>query len=228
MGSKLGVLKIAAKRLGLRLEEYTTKLEAGLKWCIRCRSWKPLGEFGTDNSRGDTKASRCVDCRRTGTRPGPGKSERRKKRAAGLAWCRACRAWKPTRLVHAGLCRPCTNAAIRHRYAADLQYRLNRRQHAHSRKRQVAPIPAHAQLLILEEFAGKCAYCRVVRATTWDHIVPTSRHGRTTPGNVVPACASCNSSKKNQDVWIWMEKRGLTPSDELINRYILSECGLFG
>jgi hypothetical protein len=92
----------------------------------------------------------------------------------------------------------------------------------------VAPIPAHAQLLILEEFAGKCAYCRLAEATTWDHIVPISKHGRTTPGNVVPACASCNSSKKNQDVWIWMAKRGFTPSDELINRYILSECGLFG
>jgi hypothetical protein len=25
-----------------------------------------------------------------------------------------------------------------------------------------------------------------------------------------------------------MEKRGFTRSDELINRYILSECGLFG
>src|ERR1700730_9911228 len=51
MGSKLGVLKVAAKRLGLRFEEYTAKLEAGFKWCIQCRSWNPVGEFGTDNSR---------------------------------------------------------------------------------------------------------------------------------------------------------------------------------
>src|SRR4051794_2814847 len=53
MGTHVGVWKVAAKRLGLSVEEYTAKLEAGFKWCMRCRFWKPLGEFGVDNSRGD-------------------------------------------------------------------------------------------------------------------------------------------------------------------------------
>jgi hypothetical protein len=228
MGSKLGVMKVAAKRLGLSLEEYSAKFVVGLKWCIRCKSWKSIGEFGTDQSRGSGKASRCAACRRSGISPGPGKFERRRMRGVGLAWCKTCQAWKPMSLVHAGLCRPCTNVASRARYATDLHYRLDRRQRVHSRKRSVDPIPADAQLMILEEFGGKCAYCRVAGATTWDHIVPISRRGRTTPGNVVPACVSCNSSKKDQDVWEWMEERGLTPSDEFIDRYILSECGLFG
>ncbi len=228
MGSKLGVLQVAAKRLGLDFQEYAAKLAAGLKWCMRCRSWKPLGEFGIDNSRGDKKASRCANCRHTGSRSRPGKFERRQKRAAGLAWCKVCQTWQPVQVVYGGLCRPCTNAVARDRYASDLQYRLNRRQHVYSRKRKVAAIPAHAQQRISEEFTGKCAYCRVAEATTCDHIVPTSKGGRTTPGNMVPACAACNSSKKNQDVWAWMSKRGFIPTDELINRYILSECGLFG
>lgn len=65
MGSKLGVLKVAAKRVGLTLEEYQAKLDAGLKWCHHCDQWKPLESFGQDSSRGDGREARCSECRRT-------------------------------------------------------------------------------------------------------------------------------------------------------------------
>ena len=46
---------------------------------------------------------------------------------------------------------------------------------------------------------GSCYYCR--RSTppkelTMDHIVPVSRGGRSTRGNVVPCCKTCNNAKK--------------------------------
>jgi hypothetical protein len=46
---------------------------------------------------------------------------------------------------------------------------------------------------------GICHYCG--RKTppdelTMDHIVPIARGGRTTKGNVVPACKSCNTAKR--------------------------------
>lgn len=47
--------------------------------------------------------------------------------------------------------------------------------------------------------AGKCYYCGKVtqaRNLTMDHIIPISRGGRSTKGNVVPACKSCNNKKK--------------------------------
>ena len=46
---------------------------------------------------------------------------------------------------------------------------------------------------------GACFYCeRAVPAKdlTMDHIVPIARGGRTTKGNVVPACKDCNNKKK--------------------------------
>jgi 5-methylcytosine-specific restriction endonuclease McrA len=46
---------------------------------------------------------------------------------------------------------------------------------------------------------GICYYCgQAVRPQelTMDHIVPISRGGKTTKGNVVPACKSCNTAKK--------------------------------
>lgn len=46
---------------------------------------------------------------------------------------------------------------------------------------------------------GKCHYCGGAvppRQMTMDHIVPISRGGKTTKGNVVPACKACNNKKK--------------------------------
>ena len=46
---------------------------------------------------------------------------------------------------------------------------------------------------------GVCHYCgqRVAaRELTMDHIVPVARGGKSTKGNVVPACKSCNTQKK--------------------------------
>ena len=46
---------------------------------------------------------------------------------------------------------------------------------------------------------GECYYCR--RPTppnelTMDHIVPIARGGKSTKGNIVPACKDCNTQKK--------------------------------
>ncbi|OQX26356.1 MAG: HNH endonuclease [Desulfobacteraceae bacterium IS3] len=46
---------------------------------------------------------------------------------------------------------------------------------------------------------GICHYCGCStppRELTMDHIVPMSRGGRSTKGNVVPSCKECNSRKK--------------------------------
>jgi 5-methylcytosine-specific restriction endonuclease McrA len=46
---------------------------------------------------------------------------------------------------------------------------------------------------------GTCYYCGKAtppKALTMDHIVPVARGGRSTKGNVVPACKECNNAKK--------------------------------
>lgn len=47
--------------------------------------------------------------------------------------------------------------------------------------------------------SGLCHYCgRKFKPTelTMDHLVPVARGGRSTHGNLVPACKECNSRKK--------------------------------
>ena len=46
---------------------------------------------------------------------------------------------------------------------------------------------------------GLCHFCqKSVGATnlTMDHLVPLARGGKSTRGNIVPACQACNQSKK--------------------------------
>ena len=46
---------------------------------------------------------------------------------------------------------------------------------------------------------GVCHYCqnRVGREhLTMDHVVPLSRGGKSSKGNIVPACKTCNNKKK--------------------------------
>lgn len=47
---------------------------------------------------------------------------------------------------------------------------------------------------------GICHYCQQkfpVNELTMDHIIPLSRGGRSTKGNLVPCCKECNTAKKN-------------------------------
>lgn len=46
---------------------------------------------------------------------------------------------------------------------------------------------------------GRCHYCgrpTPAKELTMDHIVPIARGGKSTKGNVVPACKTCNNTKK--------------------------------
>jgi 5-methylcytosine-specific restriction endonuclease McrA len=59
---------------------------------------------------------------------------------------------------------------------------------------------------LVDRFGGRCAYCERP-ATSQDHVVPLSRGGRHTIGNVVPACGSCNSSKGSLLLVEWRSRQ---------------------
>lgn len=63
MGSKLGVLKIAAKKVGLSLEQYQDRIRSGQKRCTFCEEWKDKQFFDKDTSRWDVLTAGCRECR---------------------------------------------------------------------------------------------------------------------------------------------------------------------
>lgn len=61
---------------------------------------------------------------------------------------------------------------------------------------------------LLDRHGGACAYCRgkfpEVRFSI-DHVVPLSRGGEDSIGNIVPACLPCNQSKSSRTVTEWRQ-----------------------
>lgn len=61
---------------------------------------------------------------------------------------------------------------------------------------------------IEEQFDYSCAYCgRKMERLTIDHITPLSQRGMHSKENIVPACRSCNSSKRERTLLQWMLSR---------------------
>lgn len=62
---------------------------------------------------------------------------------------------------------------------------------------------------ILQAFEHGCAYCGKRRvAMTLDHITAVTMGGQHEWVNAVPACKSCNSSKNNNDLVEWLDRKG--------------------
>ncbi len=63
---------------------------------------------------------------------------------------------------------------------------------------------------------GSCYYCRALvspKELTMDHIIPIIRGGKSTKGNVVPACKECNNKKKHSLPMEWEEYMNRASSD---------------
>jgi 5-methylcytosine-specific restriction endonuclease McrA len=77
-----------------------------------------------------------------------------------------------------------------------------------------------AQWLSLQEAWGGCAYCGALDpALQKDCVLPISRGGRYTLGNVVPACRSCNASKCNDEVTGWLRRKRLDERAFLVRHH---------
>ena len=140
----------------------------------------------------------------------PGARERRERAAIGQRWCIGCHAWLPAAAVlNKGRCREHERAEARRLYAENESHRQERRAHAARRKRGVEPVPVEAKEMLLESFEGECAYCPAP-AATWDHVIAITKGGRTEPGNILPCCSACNSSKRTRDLIDWLELTGRT------------------
>jgi hypothetical protein len=68
MGSAAGVAKVAAKRIGVSIDEYESRISDGEKWCTECKAWRDRLMFAIDRSRGDGLRATCSYDVETGKR----------------------------------------------------------------------------------------------------------------------------------------------------------------
>jgi len=75
------------------------------------------------------------------------------------------------------------------------------------------------QWVALQDLWAGCAYCGATgTALQKDCMLPISRGGRYTVGNVVPACRSCNASKCNTELTTWMRRKKLDEAGFLVRQ----------
>lgn len=55
-----------------------------------------------------------------------------------------------------------------------------------------------------EHFNHECAYCgKKLKNLAQDHVIPLSKGGGYTKGNIIPSCKSCNNSKRASNMKAW-------------------------
>ena len=62
---------------------------------------------------------------------------------------------------------------------------------------------------VLDAARGLCAYCNERKPLTMDHIEPLSLGGAHDIDNIAAACQSCNSSKNDAPLVVWLARRAL-------------------
>ena len=94
---------------------------------------------------------------------------------------------------------------------------------ARKRKRRMDRVDhdlTDGQWLALQAAWGGCAYCATPGpGLQRDCVLPISRGGRYTVGNVVPACRSCNASKCNSEVTSWLRRKRLDERTFLVRHH---------
>ena len=65
-----------------------------------------------------------------------------------------------------------------------------------------------------------CYYCGDVKDLVVDHLIPRIKGGQDEADNLIWACRSCNSSKRDGDMLSWLLDKGDFPSILLLRRYI--------
>ncbi|MBI5529003.1 MAG: HNH endonuclease [Deltaproteobacteria bacterium] len=55
-----------------------------------------------------------------------------------------------------------------------------------------------------QEFPKECVFCGAAADLETDHLIPRSRGGGDSPGNLVLSCRKCNSSRGDRGVFAWL------------------------
>lgn len=90
-------------------------------------------------------------------------------------------------------------------HARDAGREYASRRRARINKNGAYAVSAKDYARLLTRSNNACAYCRTPlgRAIHWDHIVPISRGGSHSVGNLAPSCAPCNQGKSSKLLIEW-------------------------
>jgi len=153
-----------------------------IKFCTKCGETKPIDQFYNNCTQEDGLQSQCKKCTA----------------ANNIKWQRANLAkavgysakWAAKNREH-------VNAYTRTQYLLNPEmFRTNRqRRIKHGVENEVFIVTAKEKKAMKDKL---CYLCGITPSKHIDHIIPISKGGRWSVGNLAGACKSCNSSKNNK------------------------------
>jgi 5-methylcytosine-specific restriction endonuclease McrA len=183
------------------------------KTCIDCNQTLSLDSFYKRANSKDGKDMRCKECRKASTKADYQKHAEKRKNAARLRTATnpqySIEYRKRTREHRLQYNREWYQN--NKEYAAQYQYGyryVNREQARNLVARRRTRRQENGVYHILPKelkrlYASPCFYCGSKTSIHADHIIPISKGGRHSIGNLVPACSSCNLSKNDKFLTIW-------------------------
>lgn len=82
---------------------------------------------------------------------------------------------------------------------------LRLRRHTPEGRAKIGATKVGNSFVLTAPIKGECVYC-FGPATTRDHVIPRGRPGWDDPGNIVLACLSCNTSKRDSTPEEWVAR----------------------
>lgn len=185
------------------------------KICTHCEVERPLSDFYTDKRAKDGKRSDCKFCtkqrndkayqqitdeRRRYVRewkakhPGKTKEYSKRQYAKGKRYKEQA---KEYRQKNSERIRENARKYLQENKEAARQ--RERRYRARKQQATIENVTEKGWMIIVQAYQSRCAYCgKQCDPPTMDHIIPISKGGSHSYGNIIPACLSCNCRKSTR------------------------------
>lgn len=179
------------------------------KTCSRCAQTKPITEFGIHKKTKDGFYSQCLICRRLA------RTAYRLRCAENIKIQQRTNyeANRDKRIAYAD--KRIKDNPERHAFYMAISKKRNHVKIAADSRRRRARMLSNGIYLITKKevaklLASSCFYCGSKERMTIDHVIAIARGGTDSIGNIVPACKSCNSRKRELTITEW-NKHKKTP-----------------
>ena len=179
------------------------------KTCNKCGQFKAKAEFGIRKGKlGQNNYLRqpCKECERLSSKDWKQKNKQKA--------CANAKSWRAKNKIAWSQIQQKSyqqNKPKRQRAMADYRKANPEKLRAYANNRRTLELAAKSFLITTKDLrrllAKDCVYCKQKPSQHIDHIIPLSKGGDNSIGNLTGACATCNLSKGSKFVMEWKKGR---------------------
>jgi 5-methylcytosine-specific restriction endonuclease McrA len=186
-----------------------------VKLCPKCSLTKPSSDFNRNKQSKDGLQYACKLCQRAGIKAYRANHPEYKSTPAPeyqRQYYQTNRARVLGRMAQDYQANPEKYKARRQRYESTTQGQhvrraVEARHNARKARNHQVHYAANDIIKRFNEFNNLCAYCGGGGPFHIDHFIPVSFGGPDSLSNIVPACATCNTSKCDKDPYAWFKSQ---------------------